>query len=180
MAQSPYDITLFMDSDFVINTKNLALEIDQFEASQDPVRFLRKANVKHLDLPFNNPGSVWSTLFLYKKSLVVDEFFNVVTRLANNWMFVRESYKLGHMVFRNDVAFELAAKTTFGSIPSFSPFYLCEFQRSTWRGEPRPFDTHAMHKTSLMDWYLSGAPVFGEERKNEQPKSTAFTSTIIR
>lgn len=153
MAKSPYQTTLFMDADFVVIGDSLLYEIESFEKSNDHMRFLRKPHVRHLQLEVRNEGSVWSTLLLYKNTPATAEFFQVVERLANNWQFVRESYKLGHQVFRNDLAFDIAARKVLGSIPGFSLFYRCDFQRTPWDGTHGSFDVHAMHKTSLLGWY---------------------------
>lgn len=178
-AASPYDVTLYIDADFIVNTDSLAVELEQFEASSDPVRFLTKKHVKHLELAVQNPCSIWSTVFLYKKKPAT-ELFELVTRLADNWMFVRESHRLGHLAFRNDVALNIAADKLLPNLPSLSQFYACEFQRDPWRGEHRALDTHALHKTSLMDWYLSGQLEASDSLDVEEAAAGSFTTTIIR
>ena len=185
LRQTPYDITLFMDSDFVVQTDSLRLELEAFKSSKDPIRFLLTRSVDHVNnLPPYNPSPLWSTLLLYRNTSSVNEFFNTVNLYADNWIWTLASNNLpSRMVFRNDVAWGLSAKIVFGEFAnlSFTDHYRCTFSRFPYNPDTKiadvagtsvrvPFDTHAMDKEHLLATWSRLAYV---RDTGKQPATTA-------
>lgn len=165
IRQSPFDITLFMDSDFIVNTDALGLELQVMQNQpRAAVRFMTNDNVKHVGKPAYNPCTLWSTVLIWRKSKAMDQFWETVLRYAENWDYVLSVENLPSMVFRNDIAWSLARSSVWPDTSlksqSMSESYQAYFARVPYdpverklQGQPNriQLDIHAMHKTSLIE-----------------------------
>jgi Rps23 Pro-64 3,4-dihydroxylase Tpa1-like proline 4-hydroxylase len=108
---TPYDRTLVIDSDFIINTDTLvrALENDyEFQiykksfdlASWRPDTFSR---INQHSIPF-----YWGTVFIFEKTPSTESFFNLIEHIKTNWEYFRIVYKIDSHLYRNDFAFSIA------------------------------------------------------------------------
>jgi hypothetical protein len=109
---TPYDETLVIDSDFIINSSFLSYVWKQ------PNDFL--IYTKHNDLAgwrdtrefdFVSEQSIpfyWATVFFFKKSKQNDSFFSLIKHIKENWMYFVKLYQLNSTKFRNDIAFSIA------------------------------------------------------------------------
>lgn len=116
---SPYDTTLVIDSDYMINSTNLktALTLDyDFQIYKD-----------HLDLAYNRDSSAyvriskysipfyWATTFIFKKNQLTKNFFDLIGYIKENWTYYRTLYSIEAPAFRNDFAFSIAIHLMNGS-----------------------------------------------------------------
>ena len=111
-AVTPYDETLVIDSDFIINSSFLSYVWDQ------PNEFL--IYTKHNDLAgwrdtsefdFVSEQSIpfyWATVFFFKKSKLNESFFSLIKHIKENWIYFVKLYQLNSTKFRNDIAFSIA------------------------------------------------------------------------
>jgi hypothetical protein len=109
---TPYDETLVIDSDFIINSSFLSYVWEQ------PNEFLIYA--KHNDLAgwrntsefeFVSEQSIpfyWATVFYFKKSKHNESFFSLIRHIKENWIYFVKLYQLNSTKFRNDIAFSIA------------------------------------------------------------------------
>ena len=109
---TPYDETLVIDSDFIINSSFLSYVWEQ------PNDFL--IYTKHNDLAgwrdtrefdFVSEQSIpfyWATVFFFKKSKQNDSFFSLIKHIKENWVYFVKLYQLNSTKFRNDIAFSIA------------------------------------------------------------------------
>jgi hypothetical protein len=109
---TPYDRTLVIDSDYIINSSVLkpALENDyEFQIyrnsfdlalDRDPDTFTR---INAYSIPF-----YWATVFIFSKSTVMQAFFDLVEYIKNNWIYFKTLYSLDSTMYRNDFAFSIA------------------------------------------------------------------------
>ncbi len=109
---TPYDETLVIDSDFIINSSFLSYVWEQ------PNDFL--IYTKHNDLAgwrdtrefdFVSEQSIpfyWATVFFFKKSKQNDSFFSLIKHIKENWIYFVKLYQLNSTKFRNDLAFSIA------------------------------------------------------------------------
>lgn len=109
---SPYDKTLVLDSDYVINSTRLAQAFDRDSLFQiyhnsfdicewrDNTCFQR---INQFSIPF-----YWATVFLFQKHPVVESFFNLITYIKINWTYFKVLYSIDSAIFRNDYAFSIA------------------------------------------------------------------------
>ena len=109
---TPYDETLVIDSDFIINSSFLSYVWEQ------PNDFL--IYTKHNDLAgwrdtrefdFVSEQSIpfyWATVFFFKKSKQNDSFFSLIKHIKENWVYFVKLYQLNSTKFRNDIAVSIA------------------------------------------------------------------------
>jgi len=109
---TPYDTTLVIDSDYMINSTNLkqSLSLDHdFQIYK-----------QHLDLAYNRDSSTfvriskysipfyWATTFIFKKNQLTKRFFDLIGYIRANWPYYRTLYSIDAPAFRNDFAFSIA------------------------------------------------------------------------
>jgi hypothetical protein len=109
---TPYDRTLVLDSDYILNsdTLKIALERDSpFQIYQKSFSLVDWRDLKPYErinqysIPF-----YWATVFVFDKEPVVKAFFDLVTYIKNNWLYFRTLYSIDDQMFRNDFAFSIA------------------------------------------------------------------------
>jgi hypothetical protein len=109
---SPYDKTLVIDSDYILNSNILssALESDydfqiyrnslDLAGWRDTAEFTR---INQYSIPF-----YWATVFVFKKNPVTESFFNLISYIKDNWEYFKLLYSVNSQVYRNDLAFSIA------------------------------------------------------------------------
>jgi hypothetical protein len=115
---TPYDRTLVIDSDFIINSNTLvkALNNDyEFQiyrknfdvAGWRPDTFTR---INQHSIPF-----YWGTVFIFEKTASTGAFFNLIEYIKSNWEYFRVVYKIDSPLYRNDYSFSIAIHIMNGS-----------------------------------------------------------------
>jgi len=109
---TPYDETLVIDSDFVINSSFLSYVWNQ------PNEFLIYTTHNDLaewrdtsEFDFVSEQSIpfyWATVFFFKKSKHNESFFSLIKHIKENWIYFVKLYQLNSTKFRNDIAFSIA------------------------------------------------------------------------
>lgn len=109
---TPYDTTLVIDSDYVINSSVLLPAFDSnsnfqiYRTSLDLASWRNTSSFDRLNqysIPF-----YWATVFVFKKDIVTQAFFNIIDNIKLNWEYYRLLYTIDSKVFRNDFAFSIA------------------------------------------------------------------------
>lgn len=109
---SPYDQTLVMDVDYVVNSDFLLYVFDTnydflcFKDSFDLAGWRNTSEftqINQYSIPF-----YWATVFYFTKSKSNLLFFNLVDHIRNNWDYYRLIYQISDTKFRNDYAFSIA------------------------------------------------------------------------
>jgi hypothetical protein len=108
---TPYDKTLVIDSDYIINSNILKIALDsdydfQIYKNSFDLAFEREADFKRINqysIPF-----YWATVFIFQKSTITESFFNLVTYIKTNWHYFRLLYNIESNTYRNDFAFSVA------------------------------------------------------------------------
>lgn len=109
---TPYDNTLLIDSDYVINSSILKKAFDReydfqiykesFELSGwRPTEEFERIN--QFSIPF-----YWATVIFFRKSQVIESFFDLVSYIKDNWTYFRMLYNINSSLYRNDYAFSIA------------------------------------------------------------------------
>ena len=116
---TPYDTTLVIDSDYIINSDILkpALEKDEdfqiYQHSLDLANWRPTAEftrINEFSIPF-----YWATVFIFKKNNVTESFFLLIKHIKENWDFYKTLYSIGSILYRNDYAFSIAIHIMNGS-----------------------------------------------------------------
>lgn len=109
---TPYDKTLVLDSDYILNSDILNLAFDRqtpfqiYRKSMDLAGWRNTSSFERLNsysIPF-----YWATVFVFEKNLVTQAFFDLVLYIKANWLYFRMLYGIDPVTFRNDYAFSIA------------------------------------------------------------------------
>lgn len=109
---SPYDETLVIDVDFIINSEILNYCWDQphdfliFKNSFDLASWRSSKDYSYISqysIPF-----YWATVFFFRKTTENRVLFSLVTYIKENWSYYNFLYQLSSPNFRNDFAFSIA------------------------------------------------------------------------
>ena len=109
---TPYDTTLVIDSDYVINSKILSVALNSdydFQIYKDSLDLAgwrdssSFTRINQYSIPF-----YWATVFVFKKTPVTESFFKLIDHIKNNWDYYRILYSIDATNFRNDFAFSIA------------------------------------------------------------------------
>ena len=109
---TPYDKTLVVDSDYIINSSVLksAFGIDSdfqiYQSSFDLAGWRNTSSFERLNqyaIPF-----YWATVFVFEKNTITNAFFDLVLHIKDNWQYYRLLYTIDSTAFRNDFAFSIA------------------------------------------------------------------------
>jgi len=109
---TPYDKTLVVDSDYIINSSVLksAFSIDSdfqiYQNSFDLAGWRNTSSFERLNqyaIPF-----YWATVFIFEKTTITNAFFDLVLHIKDNWQYYRLLYTIDSTAFRNDFAFSIA------------------------------------------------------------------------
>lgn len=111
---TPYNRTLVIDSDYIINSSNLKTaflndhDFQIYRNSYDLSGWRNLDEFKRLNqysVPF-----YWATAFVFEKNVFTESFFMLVDYIKNNWNYFKILYSIDprYSVFRNDYAFSIA------------------------------------------------------------------------
>lgn len=109
---TPYDKTLVLDSDYIINSTILKTALDNdhdfqiYRQSMDLAPDREPGAFKRINMysvPF-----YWATVFVFQKNAITQAFFDLVDYIKQNWIYFRTLYSIEAPAFRNDIAFSIA------------------------------------------------------------------------
>jgi hypothetical protein len=109
---TPYDKTLVLDSDYIINSSILKSAFDRnadfqiYQHSFDVAGWRDKKPFTRLNsysIPF-----YWATVFVFEKNTISQAFFDLISYIKENWQYFRMLYNIDSIAFRNDFAFSIA------------------------------------------------------------------------
>jgi hypothetical protein len=109
---SPYDTTLVVDVDYIINSSVLksALYLDCplqiYSNSMDIAEWRDLTEFQRIN-PYSIPF-YWATVFIFNKGAITESFFMLLTHIKDNWDYYRTLYCVTSPMFRNDIAFSIA------------------------------------------------------------------------
>jgi hypothetical protein len=109
---SPYDKTLVIDSDYIINSDNLKIaferdaELQIYSSSTDLAAWRPLQEFTRIN-PYSIPF-YWATAFVFEKNIATETFFNLVSYIKINWNYFRILYNIDTSLYRNDYAFSIA------------------------------------------------------------------------
>lgn len=113
-ALTPYDQTLVLDADYVINSAILAT---YFDAPADFLCYKDAFHVGQKDGEFmtdhNSFGRYnfpmwWATVMLFRKSSVSSYIFDCMNMVRENWKHYMNLYNIPNGIYRNDFALSIA------------------------------------------------------------------------
>lgn len=109
---SPYDETIVIDTDYVINSKKL---LKAFQDSNDLLIYKDATDIsgwrKDFEFDFINDTGIefyWATCFFFRKGRYAKLFFDTLRHVCRHWEHYSLVYDVGTQTFRNDHAFSIA------------------------------------------------------------------------
>lgn len=117
---TPYDKTLVLDSDYILNSSILksAFETDSsfqiYKDSVDLAGWRDTSDVSRINsysIPF-----YWATVFVFEKNEITSAFFDLISYIKQNWLYFRVLYGIEGDMFRNDFAFSIAIHIMNGKV----------------------------------------------------------------
>ncbi len=121
---TPYDETLVIDVDYIVNSTTLAYcwQQDQdfliYKTSFDLAQWRDQREFTYVSdhsIPF-----YWATTFWFRKTKFTESFFELVSHVKANWYYYKSIYQIHSTNFRNDYGFSIALHILSG----FSTDYL--------------------------------------------------------
>lgn len=109
---SPYNNTLVIDVDYVINSKTLSYCWDQphdFLIYQQGFDLAQWRNVDEFTwVGENSIAFYWATVFFFRKTENTKLLFALINHIKDNWIYYKLVYQIHSTNFRNDLAFSIA------------------------------------------------------------------------
>lgn len=108
---TPFDKTLVMDVDYMLNTRDLAeafnnsAEFQIYKSATDI--HPNRDNTEFLLTSPVGPEFYWATVFCFEKTQNVKFFFDLLKQVQNNYSYYVEQYKFQNVMFRNDYLFSI-------------------------------------------------------------------------
>ena len=109
---TPYDETLVIDVDYILNSNYL---LNLFNLDQDIALFKEAVDLsgwrKSSEFTYISNTSIpfyWATVFYFKKTTYSKLFFELIAFVKNNWNYYRVLYDIDTPTYRNDFAFSIA------------------------------------------------------------------------
>jgi hypothetical protein len=174
---SPYDDTILLDVDYVINSKHLLslFEFDHDIQIHDTSITLMTSNEQE-QIGTSKFNTLWATLIRFKKTIRARQLFEMLKMVQENYNFYTHLYHFQDYIFRNDYAVTIALKTINGQLFMPEDFirsplvHVPDYIRVTQsadteftleRKDPvsrryecirvRDFDFHMMHKNNFFE-----------------------------
>jgi hypothetical protein len=115
---SPYDETLLIDADYIIQNSTLNAvwgSVEDIMINRDAVSLMHKPLAGD-EFRLNEYGirMYWATVIYFKKVDSVRVLFNMVKHIQDHWAFYKLVYNFPSKMFRNDYAFSIAIHTLSG------------------------------------------------------------------
>jgi hypothetical protein len=109
---TPFDETLVIDVDYIINSSILNYCWDQphdfliYKKSKDLAGW--RSNSEFTQLSDYSIPFYWATVFYFKKTQQTSYFFSLINHIKDNWQYYKFLYQISSANFRNDYAFSIA------------------------------------------------------------------------
>jgi len=116
---SPYDETLLLDTDYMINSSNLLklFELPTDFCCHDNTSYLMAPNVEQEFLSTYSVKTLWATVIMFKKTSHTKQIFDCLEMVQNNYEHYANIHGFMPVLFRNDYALTLAVRIANGHMP---------------------------------------------------------------
>lgn len=108
---SPYNETLFIDSDYLIMSNSLNNCWGSDYDFMIDNRIYTVASDKHPYVKYIDDTGIslyWATVIYFKKSITAEHIFNYVKHIQENYRYYKDLYSFSNGMFRNDYSFSVA------------------------------------------------------------------------
>jgi hypothetical protein len=108
---TPYDQTLLLDADYVVNSQQLKI---LFDTSHDLLCPSTAYDISNVDTIFSETFGkyhmpmMWATIMYFRKSGYSEYVFSLMQMIKHNWQHYRNLYQISNKLYRNDFALSIA------------------------------------------------------------------------
>lgn len=115
---SPYDETIVLDVDYLINSDKLLKVFDVMDdfTCHENVSFLMQPEVEQEYLSRYSHKTLWATVIAFKKTNRAKQIFNCMEMVQNNYQHYADLHNFISHMFRNDYALTLALRIANGHV----------------------------------------------------------------
>ena len=112
---SPYDETLVLDTDYILNSNQLLNLFDHHNdfACHKKIRWLLE-DVEPEMLSKQTVHTLWATVMMFRKTNRTEQVFQMIKMVQENYEHYANIYKFLPYMYRNDYALTIALKTVNG------------------------------------------------------------------
>lgn len=133
---SPYDETLLLDVDYVVNSNKLLtlFDIDTDFCCHNKTSYLMQPNLPQELLSAYSYETLWATVVMFKKTKRVEQIFNSLEMVQKNYEHYANIHNFIAPVYRNDYALTLALRIADGHYSdsiNFIPWNLLHIGKNT-------------------------------------------------
>lgn len=125
---SPFDTTIVLDTDYLINNNNLLKVIDQPDdlfIYKDSCDISYARQLKGLErISDDTLDFYWATVLVFKKTERTKKLFDLVNCIKRHYHYFRTLYRITPKLYRNDYAFSIAIHILNG------------YQKTEWPKQP--------------------------------------------
>jgi hypothetical protein len=114
---SPYEDTLLLDVDYVVNSKQLLklFELDNDIQLHDTIRYLTTSQT-YEQIGTSKFNTLWATVVRFKKTNRAKQLFGMLKMIQENYNYYTNMYHYYDFSYRNDYAITIALKTINGQL----------------------------------------------------------------
>ena len=108
---SPYDETLVLDADYLIMNNHLNAvwnSRNELMINTDIVPLFSNEFIEHTRLSDFGIKMAWATAIYFKKTNLVEHFFNIMEHVYSNYFYYKQVYEFRGDLYRNDFAASVA------------------------------------------------------------------------
>jgi hypothetical protein len=115
---SPYDETLLLDTDYIVNSDKLLKTFDLSKdfCCHDKAQYLMNDNVTPEMLSPFSFATFWATVIMFKKTEKARQLFKVIEMIQSNYEHYANLHKFISQPYRNDYALTLAVRIVNGHV----------------------------------------------------------------
>lgn len=115
---SPYDETLLLDVDYLVNSSKLlkTFDLNTDFCCHDNTSFFMQPNAAQEILSSYSFKTLWATVIMFKKSKYTEQIFNSLQMVQQNYMHYANIHSFVAGVYRNDYALTLALRIANGHL----------------------------------------------------------------
>lgn len=121
---SPYDETLLLDVDYMVNSSKLASVFNFYDdfCCHNSTSFMMFPNAPQTVLSEFSRNTLWATVVAFKKTKRAKQIFQMMEMVQNNYNHYANVHGFISAVFRNDYALTIALNTVNGHITPISDY----------------------------------------------------------
>ena len=120
---TPYDDTLVLDTDYMINSRELLKTFDQpsdFMCYQSSKYLLQSTENERMSE--NGLSIYWATVLRFRKSNRVNDLFRIIESVQHNYQHYADLHRFLPYTYRNDYALTIALRTVNGHVAPSEDF----------------------------------------------------------